>query len=836
MSKGKNRLLKKELLFSLIPSLLLGIYAILLAILLFHAYVRMDNKNIEDQEINVQKEADYLAFFLEERQKEISQYAQDPFVLAYFKNKALGIGYSIGLSQNILAIDNEFSLILEKKTYLNGKSIYKSLVLFDDDGNLVTKIGHIGRALSFVERLISSTKNIPRFLPNPYSDSLFILSPCTIRGKKVGWLSGTVSWQEILTLHLNSIPKRWMDQNSSTSKGAIGILYDEKCIISFGNKNFMPEFFEDILKRYFRDKKECYHDQFSFNKEEFIAFLTPVKKTSFYFIKLYPKCEITHIYQIGLLFGALIFFGVILSVWLIWAIGKALQSTLLKSEVQKAEELSKVKSEFLSYMSHEIRTPLNGLIGALSLLKAEKLGEESRHYLEIAIRSGNHLLALIDNILNISRLEYKKVTAQFEPFEPIRLVEDIADLGVGLIGQRPIRLYSYSNCPQRVLGDEARISQILLNLLGNAAKYTSSGWIKIEGICGKKDDSAFIVFSIQDTGCGIPDEIKEKIFAPFERGEEKREKISGTGLGLFIVKHLVDTLNGEISVYSSEQGTKFQIKVPIGLIEKEKKDVLPKRYKILLVIKDRILQEIVKNYLINWHQKVLILDSLKRPTSKKIDFLIGDSNGLLDTKKSGLLEKLRKGDGFKTIEIRPLGFSKEEGINVISDITLTSPFKGSQLLKILQRKGPLLKEIDRKGELEINLPQELKCLLVEDNEFNQMITRSMLKKMGISTVDIAENGQKALELFKKNYYDFIIMDCQMPIMDGFEATLKIREIERERNLFPTKIIALSAQVSDKIRARCKVTGMDFYLSKPIKPALLKETLVKIIKKKPEKEF
>lgn len=381
--------------------------------------------------------------------------------------------------------------------------------------------------------------------------------------------------------------------------------------------------------------------------------------------------------------------------------------SLLESQIkeyqEKTDASNQLKSMFLANISHEIRTPMNGIIGMYNVLKQTDLTDEQQEFLDIINLSGNNLLTIIDDILDLSRIEAGQLILENNKFFLSNEVNSVIDLLENKAKGKGIKLYTSfeSSTPNAYIGDPARLKQILINLTNNAIKYTKEGSVTIKIEADKiEPDYCLMKFSVIDTGIGISKDGQEKLFKAFSQIDSTTtRKYGGTGLGLAISKNLSSLMGGDIGVESEEgKGSKFWFTAKIkrnqeipDLIEKNK-----------LVVKEKTLNP-------------------------------------------------------------------------------------------------------------------LNILLVEDNFLNQKFAIATLRKEG-HKIDIAENGKIAVDLFKKGKYDIILMDIQMPVMDGIEATKEIRKIEMQsQKKEHTKIIAITAYVMERDRSMCLGAGMNEYLAKPFKP-------------------
>ncbi|WP_309043251.1 ATP-binding protein [Marinobacter sediminicola] len=376
---------------------------------------------------------------------------------------------------------------------------------------------------------------------------------------------------------------------------------------------------------------------------------------------------------------------------------------------EDAMRRAKARANFLASMSHEIRTPLNGVLGMLGLALEAEQDPSKHHSLEIALSAGESLLGILNDILDISKVEAGKLNLETIPFSMRGLIEECATLHTQQAGKKGIELIAETapEFPDQFLGDPTRVRQILNNLLSNAIKFTETGSVRIDATYS----AGIMTIEVSDTGIGMSKEGLRRIFSPFSQADTQTTRLyGGTGLGLTLCRQLIERMHGEISVDSKEQhGTRFTVTLPLP---------------------------------------------------------------------------------------------------IYSNPNLTStpePSKPASLAKLTAAPQPALR-----------------VLLVEDNEVNQMVASTLLKKMG-HRADIAENGQLALTALKQQQYDLVLMDCQMPVMDGYETTRRIRKNPDWQNL---PVIAVTANVMQGDRADCFASGMNDYITKPYNRKQLAEAITR----------
>ncbi len=526
------------------------------------------------------------------------------------------------------------------------------------------------------------------------------------------------------------------------------------------------------------------------------------------------------------------------------------KKNLLENALLQANRASKAKSVFLSNMSHDIRTPMNAIVGFTALAithidQKEQVGE----YLKKIMTSGNHLLSLINDVLDMSRIESGKIHLEEKPCHLPDILHGLRNILQADVHAKQLELYidAVDVLDEEIYCDKLRLNQVLLNLLSNAVKYTSAGGIvsmRIKEKAGAPIGYANYEFSIKDTGIGMGKEFVSHIFEPFER--EKSSTISGiqgTGLGMAITKNIVDMMNGCIDV-KSEQGVGTEVTVSFTFRlysgKKEPQDIPKLKNCRALVIDDDfntcdsvtyMLSQIGmraewtlsgKEAVLRTHQAVTRGDIY---SVYIVDWLLPDMNGIEVTRR------IRKemGDNVPIIVLTAYDWSdieeeaKEAGVTAFC----SKPLFLSELRSCLHSVVEAEKEEDLE-ETSVKL-RTGRILLAEDNELNQEIATIILEDAGFS-VEVAENGKIAVDMLKNSqegYYQLVLMDVQMPEMDGYEATRTIRKLENKQ-LSSIPILAMTANAFEEDRQEALKCGMNGHLTKPIDPEILFETLDKIL--------
>jgi signal transduction histidine kinase/DNA-binding response OmpR family regulator len=522
---------------------------------------------------------------------------------------------------------------------------------------------------------------------------------------------------------------------------------------------------------------------------------------------------------------------------------------IISEDLQLAKELAmketRAKSIFLANMSHEIRTPMNGVIGMTSILKETNLTEEQREYLEIIEISGNNLMAIINDILDFSKIEAGQVELENVHFNLRHNTEEIVKMLHSKAEDKGLKLYLTvsSDLPEMIKGDPVRLKQIILNLTNNALKFTNEGFVSIEiEPVWQNEVQLMVKCKVTDTGLGISEKGKEKLFKEFSQTDvSTTRKYGGTGLGLKIANDLVILMGGEIGVESEEgKGSVFWFTAVFGKLQKDDLEKLAKdkqrddfkNVPILLVEDNYISQRVAKTSLEkDGYDNIEIADNgriaIRLFEKKEYEVILMDirmpvMDGLEATEKIREMERnmlQRRPAYIVAFTAYAVQGDKERFLEAGMDDYVAKPFQPDELIRVIE------KYISKR---DVRKQRTLNILLAEDNKINQKVAMKTLESFG-HKVELSETGIDAIEKFRAGNFDLILMDVEMPELDGIEATRHIRRIEREESMQGAprkkiKIVALTASTTKEDREKCIASGMDDYISKPFRQSELARAL------------
>ena len=494
-----------------------------------------------------------------------------------------------------------------------------------------------------------------------------------------------------------------------------------------------------------------------------------------------------------------------------------LDITTLELALQKAKAGIESKSRFLANMSHEIRTPMNGILGFTELMKKTDLTTDQEKYINTISNSSKTLLGIINDILDFSKVESGKMSLEFLKFNPISEFEPTLELFKAKMVEKRLHylLFIDPKLPKWIILDALRLKQVISNLIGNALKFTpENGTVKVTITCNRIDVKYInLHISIQDTGIGIPLDKQTKIFTPFSQADESTtRKFGGTGLGLSISKSFISLMGGELKLESEfGKGSNFYFDIEVESSDEVSIDsnwLKGKKSIIYVSSKDIINEEVnlLEKYLKAFHLDVEIVDELSKLRNNALVWVVTSA---FDTNH---IEKIEKISDIQLVVIEGYEYSLIQKFKNSNIKKVSAQLSMSEIYDVLIRKlgkNLYLKQEIIKKDIKKTIFQNAKILVAEDNEVNQMFIEIILKEYQIK-VDIVENGKLAVHKLENNQYDLILMDINMPILGGIEATQQIRKIDLD-----IPIIALTANAMIGDREKFLSEGMTDYLTKPI---------------------
>ncbi|WP_294539874.1 ATP-binding protein [uncultured Rhodoblastus sp.] len=773
--------------------------------------------------------------------EDASAFAELPPIAGYNANKALGMSQRYGLGANLDAIAEAFRIRLGQIT-IRGQAVFDRVTLFDETGAVLAE------AATAADTPQPGPKSAPEsaeVVLNMADGVLTSRAPVFFRGRPAGWIAAQAPMAQL---------SRYLIQADAGS-GFFEVLLtsDGRPLPTGGN---VPQTFADALAAGLRQAPGIVEPHPApGEKEVWLSVRTPIADSGIELITLMSqKAAYGHIASNLVLYTASIFPPLVLLAAILFQRmrrkAEALQASVAESnrrrfelqnrndsllreiarreEVERellekgeqletmardrkasllrAEEGSRAKSEFLATMSHEIRTPMNGVIGMISLLEDTTLTGEQKHYVHTINQSGKALLSLIDDILDFSKLEAGRIEIERRVFSPVTIVENVLDIlepiatGKGLRMEMDLGGDLSGTC----LGDPTRLRQILLNLVGNAIKFTESGRVLIRLAALSHER---LRFEVHDTGIGVAANNRDRLFQVFGQVDASiTRKYGGAGLGLAICKRMVEAMGGQIDFESPEGGgSLFWFETPVGAGAPAAPATQCRKAALICAPeRGRACAE---------HVLAQCGFESVDPSAAEIVFVEAEQAG------AASVRTLRENG--KTLFVFGIHDSANEAAFAFAVAGALTP---GRIARTLDAEDPATKPPkDGSPACAPALPP-LVILIVEDTPANQAVLGGLLRRLG-HRVEIAENGLQALQMIEARDYDLVFMDVQMPVMDGLEATRRIRALNSPRAALP--IVAMTASAFPSDIEACLNAGMDEYLSKPVDRRKLAAVLGKI---------
>ena len=530
---------------------------------------------------------------------------------------------------------------------------------------------------------------------------------------------------------------------------------------------------------------------------------------------------------------------------------KRAEAEILNAKFE-AEQANAAKSSFLAMMSHELRTPLNAILGMTELSLGTKLTPEQQEFLRTIQTNSENLLRLIDDVLDLSKIEANRMDLELIPFSPRELVDEVAESLNVRAQSKDVELVLDvdPHLPAEIVGDPKRVRQVLLNLVGNAVKFTERGYVqlRVEVEDWKPGDRVDLRFVVSDTGIGIAKDKQEQLFSKFYQAESSTtRKFGGTGLGLNISRSLVELMGGRIDFESEpDKGTVFRVHITTEApTDTEPNSAAHRKLfadtnaKIMLCVRQEKRHRTLARLFISWGLEVTLVNdvdelerALETETSSPLVIVLEHQPDRIDL---DALKRLRQPPHRELILLTSIGASASAVLTETCPHIVVKPIRQPKLSDVLSRAlglrtiQPAPHASETTPTAEERSDTRFRILLVEDNPDNKKLAERVLDAIG-ADVDTADNGKEAVEMAADSLYDLIVMDLMMPVMDGFSATEAIRQQEVAPNRVP--IIALTAHATEGFRDRCLEVGMDDYMSKPFKKDRLAAVVNQWIDRRP----
>ena len=790
--------------------------------------------------LEAEKQASAISYFFSERQLETAELAESEPVVNFFRNRDLGMSFQYGLGVNVQMIEDRFEHIATRKRGGNTQQ-FSAFMLIDNTATRVAQWNVPEPEAGLRDWLIpENRKSRTRLCIR--NCGLVIMVPVWIndayRGELLAWIDAGASFAQF----------------GSTRAPGHGLLVNRESGEPLYQESEPPfnvaDYWQEARARPQENGQNVRVSTYKHEGKSYTIARVDIENTPLAFVSIATE-QVTEqgTARLFVIAAAVVPF-IVLLVSLLDVLERRRMEKLRIQAQTEAERLAQARSDFLANMSHEIRTPMNAIIGMTELCLATKPSQKQRNYLTKIQQSSDLLLRIINDILDFSKVESGKLELESSPFDLDRVFGDVGNLLSAKAEQKSIEIVFFidESCNRIFVGDPLRLEQILINLIGNAIKFSERGNVIVRARCDEiAPDAARLHVEIVDEGIGIDEEQQARLFNAFTQADATTtRRYGGTGLGLAICKQLVELMGGQIGVTSKPGvGSTFGFSVRLGVDQEQRSHVIAARKKVtrfarrpVLVIDDNpVYRDAIADQL-----RQIGLTCETRCSGEEAIAAAQENPGadylaiLVDMSMPGMngIETISKLRGaWPPASLPPIFLVINYSVNIdmeadslMFDGILTKPTTTNRIFAEIApflgiRVEPAF-VARTKTDIDAERLRGLDILVVDDVALNQEVVRDMLTDAGVQ-VRVAANGSQALAAIAEQRPDCVLMDCQMPVMDGYEATRQIRLNPAFLNL---PIIALTANALVSEREKCRAAGMDGYIVKPVKSGDLLAVLIK----------